>query len=381
MYRVRRVVFDVTPGVSSERAPPRNGIARTARELAGALAALTPPTGLDFRFLVRGLRPNLRQLAPQIRRRAVRVPLPRGNFGERVAHSTSLVERASGGHLFHGPANLAPVRCVEKAIITIHDAMFVLRPEAHLHCPREGVQVAAHAHRCAAIVTCSEASKRDIARAFGVPVTKIHVVAWGYDRTTFRPEPDTLALRSRLWARHAIERPFWLAVSCSMGRKRSDVLLDAYLSLGVRPAPPRLVLVWPQAPSAIRAKAARTGGGRVVLIDAVADAQLRDLYCGAQVCWFPSEYEGFGLPVLESMACGTPVVTTNSSSLPEVGGPAAHYLEGTSREELCSAMRAVMRGDLPLEAMAAAGLAQASTFCWQKAARAMARLYRDVDLP
>jgi len=115
--------------------------------------------------------------------------------------------------------------------------------------------------------------------------------------------------------------------------------------------------------------------GRVLFPGFVADEDLPALYSLADVFVFPSLYEGFGIPVLEAMACGTPVVTSNNSSLPEAAGSAALMVEATDATELAEAIAKVLNDNELRRRMIAAGYEQASRFTWQRSAQALLEAY------
>jgi len=117
--------------------------------------------------------------------------------------------------------------------------------------------------------------------------------------------------------------------------------------------------------------------GRVHLVGRVEDDELPALYSGARALVFPSLYEGFGLPALEAMACGTPVIASNTTGLAEAVGDAGVTVDPRSAEELTDAMRRVLDDDALRERLIAAGLARAAEFTWGRMARSTAAVYRD----
>jgi glycosyltransferase involved in cell wall biosynthesis len=117
---------------------------------------------------------------------------------------------------------------------------------------------------------------------------------------------------------------------------------------------------------------------RVIFTDFVEDDDLPDLYRGAQMFVYPSLYEGFGLPVVEAMACGTPVITSNRASLPEVAGDAALLIDPTRPDDLAAAMSALMSSGTLREELRWKGLARAKAFTWEAVARKTMGVYRAV---
>jgi glycosyltransferase involved in cell wall biosynthesis len=116
---------------------------------------------------------------------------------------------------------------------------------------------------------------------------------------------------------------------------------------------------------------------RIHILHTVTDEELSDLYRGATALLFPSIYEGFGLPVLEAMACGTPVVTTRAASLPEVGGDAALYLSSENDSELLEYMRQFENGSIDCGFFTRKSLDQASKFSWERCVAHTIKVYRD----
>jgi glycosyltransferase involved in cell wall biosynthesis len=137
-----------------------------------------------------------------------------------------------------------------------------------------------------------------------------------------------------------------------------------------------LVMVWRHPPQDISSAITRDGlSSRIRLIQGVSDEDLQLLYCGATAMVFPSDYEGFGLPVLEAMACGTPVVTTRSSSLPEISGDAAIYVDTRVPTAVRDALAGFEDGAHDVAGLRSAGLQRAGAFTWDTHVRQMLSLY------
>lgn len=173
---------------------------------------------------------------------------------------------------------------------------------------------------------------------------------------------------------------YFLSVSCSAERKRTNVLVDSYLEYSEqRNILNDLVLLWNNPPQELKKKVEERGlMNRVHFLTNVSDEDLALLYNGATALFFPSAYEGFGLPVLESMACGTLPVICGNSSLSEVGGDAAIYLE---ERRLKESMRDVMKQLEDVEMLdnyRQKCIDQADKFSWDETAKQYIRLYKQM---
>jgi glycosyltransferase involved in cell wall biosynthesis len=218
-------------------------------------------------------------------------------------------------------------------------------------------------------------------RVWGVAAAKITVLLSGVNER-FRPVADPAALRA-LRARYNLgDAPFVLAVGTVQPRKNYPLLVRAFRRVADR-HPHRLVIAGGKGwmPEALLAEIDRQGlGDRVVLTGFVDDADLPALYSSADLHAFPSLYEGFGLPLLEAMACGTPVLSSNASSLPEVargpnGGDAAVLLPPDDETAWAQAMLKVIEDPAERDRLVAAGHEQARRFSWTRSARQLLALY------
>lgn len=202
------------------------------------------------------------------------------------------------------------------------------------------------AERADAIICPSVSAQADIARVLTIPLGKIHVIP-----ETAAPafRPLGAEQRAAVRTRYGIEGPYFLAVGSLEARKNPGAILDA---LALRPELPAVIFVGPAAGFDVAAEAGRRGvGGRVRHLGVVPDEDLAALYGEALTLVFPSLYEGFGLPVLEAFACGTPVIATNRTSVPEVAGDAALLVDPEDTNALGEAMASMaategLRADL-----------------------------------
>ena len=257
-------------------------------------------------------------------------------------------------------------------VITIHDLFFLTHPErTAAEIRRDYARLAArHARRADAIVTSSHYTKRLIAERFDVAADRIHVCSPG------PPEWHTLGYRPNVPADGYI-----LFVGTLEPRKNVGTLLDAYTHLRQRlPAAPRLVLAGRATPDA-REWLDRIGRpplqGHVDYLGYVTDEQRERVYAGARVLIMPSWDEGFGLPALEAMSAGVPVVASNRGSLPEVVGDAGTLLEPDDVEGFTTALERVCTDAALAETHGRAGLQRARTFRWEEGAAALRHAYLD----
>jgi glycosyltransferase involved in cell wall biosynthesis len=284
--------------------------------------------------------------------------------------------------LIHDPTGVAPFlgpRGGARRVVTIHDAFAFVTPQTHnrLDTWRYRRQLPHAARRADAVVTVSECSRRDLIHHLSLPPSVVHTTVEGVD-PALRPVPDDAARRAVL-ARLGIRSPFLLYVGAINARKNTARLLEAYAR--VRARHPQLTLViggqrqWRT--DGMDATLARLDlGGDVRFTGYLEDADLPALYSAAEVFVFPSLYEGFGLPPLEAMACGTPVVTSAVSSLPEVVGDAALTVDPHNVEALAAAMERVLTDHALRAALRQRGIARAARFTWERAARQTLTVYQ-----
>jgi glycosyltransferase involved in cell wall biosynthesis len=229
-----------------------------------------------------------------------------------------------------------------------------------------------------AIIADSEATRRDIMRLTTVPGDRITVTPLGVD-AHFHPVP--FASQEIVRTRYQLPEHYLLYVGTLEPRKGVDTLIDAFAQLTIRFPEHHLVLGgkkgWYWEPI-LRAIEEHRLDARVHVTGYVADEDLPALYSAAAVFVLPSRYEGFGLPVLEAMACGVPVVCSNSSSLPEVAGDAGLQVPPDSPDRLAQALAAVLENPALAEDMRDKGLAQARRFTWERTAQATLEVYRQV---
>jgi glycosyltransferase involved in cell wall biosynthesis len=280
--------------------------------------------------------------------------------------------------LLHSLAFVQPLAMPCPGVVTIYDLSFVLFPQRLQSWRRLYLRWGStlSARRATRVVAISASTKRDIVNLLGVPRQKVDVVPCGVD-DDFRPV-DEPGLLDQLRTKHGLPPRMLLFVGTIEPRKNLTMLLKSYALLRERmPAPP---LVIGGAPG-WRYGEVLSLAEELDLLDQVlfpgyiAREELPLWYNAAELFIYPSLYEGFGLPPLEAMACGTPVVVSDTSSLPEVVSDAGVLVDPTSAEEIAQAMERVLTDGALRESLSARGLDRARTFTWQRAARETVGVY------
>ncbi len=286
--------------------------------------------------------------------------------------------------VIHDPNGIAPFlgpRAGIPRIVTIHDTFAYVHPETHnrLDNVRYRWQLPYTARRADAVITVSECSRHDLMCYLGLEAKHVHVIPEGVD-PRFKPIADDGA-RQAVLARYRITPPYLLYVGGINARKNIVRLFEAYTR--VRESQPDVTLViggkrqWQT--HEIDATFRRLDlASHVHFTGYVDDADLPALYSAADAFVFPSLYEGFGIPPLEAMACGTPVVTSNVSSLPEVVGDAALTVDPYDVAGLAAAIGRVL-ADTALRAdLRQRGIERAAQFTWERTARETLAIYEQV---
>ena len=262
-----------------------------------------------------------------------------------------------------------------KYVVTVHDVIPLILPETFTPRHRLVVRMAlARVRRKADLVVVpSHAVKRDVVRRVGFPADRVVVTPEGCE-PRFRPVRSDEALRGAA-ARYGLPPRYVLAVGTLEPRKNLTALLEAFARLrrgGAVGPELRLVLAgargWLDEPifRTVRALGLEAAVHFPGFID---DDDLPAVYSGAALFVFPSLYEGFGLPPLEAMACGVPVVTSNVSSMPEVAGDAALLVDPRDVDGLAAAIVRVLRDEELRDRLRGAGVARARRFSWEATAR------------
>lgn len=355
-------VFHIGLDASRATTAHRTGTENYARRILQGLLAAAPEQTFTLYFRA----PPPPKLFPtHAHTRYCVIPFPR--LWTHLRLSWELLTAHPRPDVLFVPAHVLPLVNPVPAVVTVHDLGYRHFPEAHP--PRQRAYLdwstrfsARAAHR---IIADSQATRADLAHFYAIPREKITVVYPGYD-DTLRPGDPTLVRE-----KYQLPERYVLHVGTLQPRKNLARLIEAVGILNTKiAAPVTLVLAgqpgWLAAPLLAQA---RTNAAYVRLLGYVPDADLAGLYSGAAAFAFPSLYEGFGFPVLEAMACGTPVVCANTASLPELVGDAALQVNPLDAVALATALHQLLT-DAPLVAnLRARGFEQIKRFSWAKAVR------------
>jgi glycosyltransferase involved in cell wall biosynthesis len=282
--------------------------------------------------------------------------------------------------LFHAPDFiLPPLRRGTRSIVTIHDLSFVREPDSvmpgmgrHLNkWVPQSVQQASH------VIAVSEATRQDLIELYQTPPEKISVLYHGVG-PEFKPIRETACLKAVRQKYGLNDRPFILSVGTIQPRKNYQRLIQAF----ARVDPGAMLVIaggagWKN--EAIFDELKKAGlQERVRFPGFVAEADLPALYSAATLVIYPSLYEGFGLPVLEAMACGAPVIASNRSSLPEVVGEAGWLIDPYDIDSMAVAMGQLLEDVSGRESLTRAGQSWAAQFTWSKTGVELVNLYKKI---
>jgi len=275
---------------------------------------------------------------------------------------------------------LPPTRRGTRTLLTVHDLSFVRAPEAASPALRRYLNgvVPRSVQRADHVLADSQATKDDLVALYGTSPDKITVLLSGVN-ARFRRIEDQAALDSVRRKYQIDTKPYFLAVGTIQPRKNYERLIQALPMLPEAQRDVQLVIVggrgWLEEP--IYATVRELGlQDRVKFLGFADDSDLPALYSGAICLAFPSLYEGFGLPLLEAMACGTPTLSANVSSLVEVAGDASVFVDPLSLDSISEGLARVLTEKDLRAALIERGYAQATRFTWEAAASRLLGVYQ-----
>jgi len=289
-----------------------------------------------------------------------------------LAEQTRL--RRPGIDLLHNLFTTAPAFPAVPQVTTILDVIYKRFPETHAGLRARGLALLTwiSARRSRRIIAISEAAKSDIVQFLGVPSERVDVTYPGPALPLGELDPASVRASLDLG-----EAPIVLTVSAKLPHKNLERLFEAFAGVQVEPAP---VLVVPGYETfhepALRERAAAVASGRIRFTGWLEDEVLDALFWASTCFVFPSLAEGFGLPVLDALARGVPVATSNASSLPEVGGDAVIYFDPTNTGAMTNAITGLLENEELRERLRAAGPSRAAEFSWSQTAEATLASYR-----
>jgi glycosyltransferase involved in cell wall biosynthesis len=375
-----RIAIDYTPAIRQ-----RAGIGRIIRGQVQALVAANP--GYDLRLFVVGpVTPEDRHTAP--------LPLHPTPLDERTMvrlwHRLNSpwprVEWFTGGplDLFHATDFVLAPSAARRQLVTVHDLAFLFYPEAAMPGLHRylSVVVPRSVHRADHLLADSHHTAKDLQEQWQIPAERITVVQGAVDHEHFRPVTDAGELAA-VRTRYGIgERPFILGLSSLQPRKNFTRLIEAFAQARQQGRLPHRLVI---------------GGGKGWLYESIfalvqglqladdvlfpgyiADADLPALYSAAEFFAYPSLYEGFGLPIIEALACGTPVLTADNSCLPEAGGRGALYVQAEDVASIAAGILTLAQDPALRQQLRTAGCAHAAQFTWAQSARQLLRAYQAV---
>ncbi|MEN6627685.1 MAG: glycosyltransferase family 1 protein [Candidatus Sumerlaeia bacterium] len=372
----------------------RTGIGHATANLLNALAEIWPEEWPKISAWINSPRRGLPRQDPWFRTRNLKIHRTRwpGRAilrGWQRLHWPPIEYFTGGVDLIHAPASYIPPVQQARRVITVHDVYFNYAPQDvdtwggkyFLQTFPRALPSVDH------IIAVSKFTRDELLHFYPIDPDKITVVHSGVDRQRFSPEarPDD----DRILHRLGIELPYLLCVATLEPRKNLPALMEGYARMiqilkAARQKPPRLVITGPPGWSSISMEKLVTDHEVRKLVKwtgYVPDEVLPALYRKAFALIFPSVYEGFGMPVLEAMSCGCPVVMSNAGSLPEIGGDCATYFNPKSSDSIARGLATFMIDPHLRAYLRASGLNHVKKFSWQQTARETIDVYRRVLEP
>ncbi len=286
--------------------------------------------------------------------------------------------------LLHCPVNVRPFASLCPVVVTIHDLIFLRYPGSYHPAKRRYLTAMTgwSARHAAHVITVSEATRRDVISLLSVSPDKVTAVANGVS-TQFRPLPEYMLTEFK--GQKQISGRIILYIGTLEPRKKITTLLRAFREIADNPLLDDTALVIGGSKGwyydeifSTASELGLTESGRVRFLGRVPDEELPLWYNIATLFAYPSVYEGFGLPALEAMACGTPVVASNRSSLPEVVGDFGLLLEPEAIEEWSQAIKMLLLDSTQREELGKRALQRAQSFSWERTARETVEVYKRV---
>lgn len=343
-----------------------HGIARYGQNLLDRLLALDPEN--DYRVLIRF--PEVKDwIRTDPRVTWLTVPVPPYTLREQWLVPWRL--RGEPFDLFFSPTYILPRSLASRGILTIHDLIHLAFPAEYGRKYRGFYRwlVRPAVQRSRRVFTVSRSSKNDIIRYLGCPEEKIIITPNGVDPHWWASPPD-----SQVPAPGGLNREFILFVGNPRPHKNVFRVLEAFQELVREGSFSGILVVVGLSPGEMPSPPAE----RVRMLPHCSDPELRALYHAARLLAAPSLYEGFGLPVLEAMACGCPVLIGDRASLPEIAGPAGWVVDPTRVDSIREGMRRILLEPALREQRRKDGLTQARRYSWEETARTVLSVFQEL---
>ncbi|MBN1445561.1 MAG: glycosyltransferase family 4 protein [Candidatus Omnitrophica bacterium] len=291
-----------------------------------------------------------------------------------------------GADVIHIPHPASPITLKAKLVTTIHDLIHVVPETDKWHYPRKSIKTRKKLResilKSDMLIADSESTKNDIMKYFAVDPSKISVIYLGLDADIFHI-PENAGEKENILEKYKISKKYIFFVGTLHPRKNIVRVLSSFEKIKKRFGDYQLVIAGKKGwlyedffeklgklPPDIR--------DDIILAGYTPLDDIPYLYNGAALSLYPSLYEGFGLPILEAMACGCPVITSNLSSMPEVAGGAAILVDPYNVEELSSAIEKVLSDGQLRQELQDKGLERVKSFSWQKTAKETLQVYKEV---
>lgn len=357
--------------------PQRRGIGKTLINLYTTLSQLRPNWHFQLVHQDDTSVPELDAYRNLYRTRIDFYGLNRLDLWEQaVLPMAALAARAD---ILHAPANTGPKRSAVPVVVNIHDLIpLEMAPNAE-ETKVWLSRVKLISERSRRILTGSEYSKRKLMEVLGTPEEKIVVNPWAPDKSVVRVEDPAVVGAAKMRYGLRADEPYLFAFGASDPRKNTAGLIRAYAALpeSVR-REFRLLVVGIQDASLpeFQSLAAELHlGDQAKLCGFTPEADISPLLSGATVLCFASKYEGFGLPILDAFLCGTPLLAGNRTSLPEVGGDAAHYIDPYDLDSIRDGLLTMLTDEPYRRSLSQRGLERSRLFSWERTATTVAEVF------
>jgi len=357
------------------------GVARYLRNLLREFARIAPDNRYVLYFKERVADDDLLNQACFLKEQVKMSFLPRKKVLWEQAFLPKAIAR-SGVEVLFSPSYLTPLFSPAKSVVTIHDITYEVNP-GWFH-PKERLKMRTlarlAARRANRIIAVSQTTKNDLIQRYKVVPEKVSIVYEASD-PKFRPIEDKNLLKM-VKEKYQLKDKFIFYLGSLFARRNIPRLLEAFQRVIDEFGEVQLLIVGEDraypSQDIPRLVSQLALNEKVIWFEYVSEDDLPLLYNAAELFVYPSSYEGFGLPVLEAMASGRPVVTSNLSCLPEITGKAALLVDPTNPEEMAEAMVKILKDEKLMERLSQEGLKRAESFSWRRTAEETLKVFEEV---